>query len=207
MCNTPRVIGPAALLAACVLASAGPAQAQGLSVPDSWSAWHGKVAIGAAPSANRAAPLDANPNFSLTGDYYFTRSLLGAGTEGGFRASSGLIVGPRSQFWSGQPGLGASSGRSVGSRPFGTAAVAAAYVPYLRDPSLETATSTYLGLGYTRLSARGGWSFSADLGVLAQSPGVAGRVGRVFGAGQNLDDVVRDLRLAPMLQMGVSYAF
>ena len=203
MCNAPRVTGPAALLAACALASAAAAQAQGLSVPDSWSAWHGKVAVGPAPTANRTALLDTNPSFSLTGDYYFTRSLLGAGTAGGFRASSGLIVGPRSQFWSGQTGLGTGSALAVGSRPFGVAA----NVPYLRDPSLETATSTYLGLGYTGLSARGGWSFSADLGVLAQSPGVAGRVGRVFGAGQNLDDVVRDLRLAPMLQMGVSYAF
>jgi len=204
MCNAPRVTGLAALLAALALAGPGAAQAQGLSVPDSWSAWHGKVAVGPVPTPNRSTALiDANPNFSLVGDYFFTRSLLGAGTEGGFRASSGLIVGPRSQFWSGQPGLGAASALAVGSRPFGTAA----NVPYLRDPSLETATSTYLGLGYTGLSARGGWSFSADLGVLAQSAGVAGRVGRVFGAGQNLDDVVRDLRLAPMFQMGVSYAF
>jgi hypothetical protein len=42
---------------------------------------------------------------------------------------------------------------------------------------------------------------------VAQNPSNAGRLGRLFGSGQNLDDLVRDLRMTPMFQLGVSYAF
>ena len=64
-----------------------------------------------------------------------------------------------------------------------------------------------MGVGYTGLSVRGGWSVSADLGLVAQNPSNAVRLGRLFGSGQNLDDMVRDLRMTPMFQLGVSYAF
>jgi hypothetical protein len=62
-------------------------------------------------------------------------------------------------------------------------------------------------VGYTGLSARSRWSFSADVGIVAQNPSNAVRLGRLFGSGQNLDDIVRDLRMTPMFQLGVSYAF
>ena len=39
--------------------------------------------------------------------------------------------------------------------------------------------------------------------LIAQSPGGVLRLGR----GQSLDDVVRELRLEPVLQLGVSYSF
>jgi hypothetical protein len=189
---------------------------QGLAVSRDqadWSRWQGRISIGngGGNSFWRTPSLldqdTARPvSLSLMGDYYFTRSLLGVGTQGGFRATSGLIVGPRSQAWSGQPGLGAGSAFSVGNRLLlGSAAGTA---PYLRDPSTEgTATLPYLGVGYTGLSPRGGWSFSADLGLVAQYPGNAVRLGRAFGSGQSLDDAVRDLRMAPMFQFGVSYSF
>jgi hypothetical protein len=187
------------------------ADGQGLSVSRDaapWSSWQGRVSVG---NTNfwRSSLLDADsaraPSMSLMGDYYFTRSLLGVGVQGGFRATSGLIVGPRGQSWTGQPALGAGSTFSLGSRLFGAGS---STLPTLRDPASDTATLPYLGVGYTGLSARGGWSFSADLGVVAQNPGTAVRLGRAFGAGsQNLDDLVRDLRMTPVFQLGVSYAF
>jgi hypothetical protein len=199
-----------AALALTLSAGASAADGQGLSVSKdaaSWSNWQGRVAFGAPPSFWRSSlsepDTSRNPGLSLMGDYYFTRSLLGLGTEGGFRATSGLLVGPRAQLWGGQPGLNAGSAFSVGNRLFGAGSV----TPYLRDPSTDTATATYVGVGYTGLSARGGWSFSADLGMIAQGPGSSGRPGHMFGSGQNLDDAVRDLRLAPVVQFGVSYAF
>lgn len=187
------------------------ADGQGLAVSRDatpWATWQGRVSVGNA-GFWRGSLLDdaARPaaSMSLMGDYYFTRSLLGVGVQGGFRATSGVIFGPRSQAWAGQPGLGAGSSFGIGNRLFGAGA---GTLPYLRDPSAETATLPYVGVGYTGLSARGGWSFSADLGVVAQSPGSAVRLGRVFGSGgQNLDDLVRDLRMTPMFQLGVSYAF
>jgi|EndMetStandDraft_4_1072995.scaffolds.fasta_scaffold28322_3 hypothetical protein len=188
---------------------------QGLAVGHDqarWSRWQGRISIGSTGNSFWRSPslLDQDStrpvSLSLMGDYYFTRSVFGLGTQGGFRATSGLIVGPRSQAWSGQPGAGAGSTFSIGSRLLLGGAGGA--VPYLRDPSIEaTTTLPYLGVGYTGLSARGGWSFSADLGLVAQNPGNAVRLGRVFGSGQNLDDAVRDLRMSPMLQLGVSYSF
>jgi len=190
---------------------AAAADGQGLAIKRDaapWSTWQGRVSVGSGSTFWRSSLVDADAtrptSMSLMGDYYFTRSLLGFATQGGFRATSGLIVGPRAQAWSGQPGLGAGSAFSVGSRLFGSNTGA---VPYLRDPSTETATLPYLGVGYTGLSARGRWSVSADLGLVAQNPSTAVRLGRLFGSGQNLDDIVRDLRMSPMFQLGVSYAF
>jgi hypothetical protein len=64
-----------------------------------------------------------------------------------------------------------------------------------------------VGIGYSNLWGTSGWSFSADLGVVSQNPANAVRFGRVFGGSQGLDDVVRDMRLAPVVQLGVSYSF
>ena len=102
-------------------------------------------------------------------------------------------------MWPGQPGLAAGSAFSVGSQWFGQGAVLSASV----DPANDTATLPYLGLGYTGLSLRGGWSFSADLGLVARTPGNVVK----FGRSQSLDDTVRELRLELVLQFGVSYSF
>ena len=78
---------------------------------------------------------------------------------------------------------------------------------YPADPTVDNATLPYIGIGYSNLSPKSGWSFSADLGVVSQSPGNVVRFGRVFGGSQSLDDVFRDMRLAPVVQLGVSYSF
>ena len=165
-----------------------------------WARWQGRVSFGSAAGLSRWGAPEATglklSTLSLLGDYYFTRSLAGLGSAGGFRATSGVLLGPRSQSWAGQPGLSAGSAFSVNTQwPSQFAAV-----PSVAD---DTATVPYLGLGYTGLSPRGGWSFSADLGLVARYPGNAVK----FGRSQSLDDTVRELRLAPMLQFGVSYAF
>jgi hypothetical protein len=61
-------------------------------------------------------------------------------------------------------------------------------------------------VGYTSLYGKSGWGFSADFGLMALSPGSAVKLGRVLG-GQSLDDVLRDMRLSPLVQLGVSYSF
>ena len=171
-----------------------------------WARWQGRLSLGAPPAAWRAGATEsAAPKLtsaSVMGDYYFGRSLAGIGQPGGFRASSGLITGPRGVLSTGQPGLTAGGSFSTGSRLLGQTTAL-----YGAETTADNATLPYLGLGYTGLSVRGGWSFNADLGLVAQSPGNAVRLGRVFGGGQSLDDLVRDLRLAPLLQLGVSYAF
>ncbi len=156
-----------------------------------WARWQGRVSFGTeAPGLNTVG---------LMGDYYFTSSLTGSRRAGGFRATSGLLVGPRTQSWLGQPGLSAGAAFSVGNQPFGQTSA----LPAAGDNPSDNATLPYLGLGYTGLSLRGGWSFNADLGLVARSPGNVVK----FGRSQSLDDTLRELRLSPLLQLGVSYSF
>ncbi len=140
----------------------------------------------------------------LLGDVYFGSSAPArVNAPGGFRATSGLLVSARSAWLNAvstpSNGLLASDRRLFGP--------SAAPLSYSTDSSLESATVPYIGIGYSNLSAKSGWHFSADLGVVSQSPGNAVRFGRVFGGSQSLDDVVRDMRLAPVVQLGVSYSF
>ena len=94
-------------------------------------------------------------------------------------------------------GFRATSGIVIGSRaPFG-----------LADASADISTVPYVGVGYSNAWPKSGWRFNADLGVVSRSPGNVTGIGRVVGGSQSLDDLVRDLRLAPVVQLGVSYSF
>ena len=206
--TTWMLAGLISLVTAPFTAPAQAADGTGLAPnPEAWARWQGRLSFGTAAPALRAGWADINsagraPNrLSLMGDYYLSAPLISAGSAGGLRATSGVILGPRYQPWLGQSG-GAGSSFSIDSRSFGPGAM-----PYTNDSAGDSATLPYLGLGYTGLAARSGWSFSADLGLVAQSPGNASRLGRALGGGQSLDDAVRDLRLAPLFQVGVSYSF
>lgn len=173
-----------------------------------WARWQGRISMGTAAPAWRAG-LDGFEtsglklgSISLMGDYYFTRPLSGLGATGGFRATSGVVIGPRSQLWASQPGPGAGSAFSIERRLFGSAAT-----PPGSETANDSATLPYLGIGYTSLSSRGGWSLSADLGLLAVSPGNSVMLGRAASGSQGLEDKLREMRLAPVLQLGVSYSF
>ncbi len=201
------VWGCAALIGlACVPALAADGDALTLN-PDQlpWARWQSRLSLGTSTSSpnwlsgQSAYGQQTNKvsSASLMGDYYFGRSLVEPGNSGGFRATSGLIFGPRtSPLSSGQPTLAAGNAFSIGSRLFGQNALPSS------DANADNATLPYLGFGYTGLSARSRWSFSADLGLVAQQPG-----GLKMIRNQNLDDVVREMRLAPLVQLGASYAF
>ena len=190
-------------------------EGDGLKAPSAdltWARWHGRLSLGTSAPAWRASLSDlANAGLrvnaiTVSGDYYFTGALFDRTSLGGLRATSSLIVGPRAQAAAGQPTLGAQgSGISIERRLLGASAATLATAN--ADSSADQASIPYLGLGYTGLSLKGKWSFSADLGLVALNPGHVVRLGRVFGGGQTLDELLRDMRLAPILQMGVSYSF
>lgn len=166
-----------------------------------WARWQGRLSLVTTTDPWQLgveAPAVKVSSASLMGDYYFARSLIGRHRPGGLRATSGLIFGPRSAALTGQPGATGGSAFSIASRSIGRTAAL-----YPGDVAAETATLPYLGIGYTGLAPRSGWGFSADLGLIAKSPGNSPRV----GSGPSLDDLVRDMRMAPLLQFGVSYAF
>ena len=64
----------------------------------------------------------------------------------------------------------------------------------------------YSRIGYSGVGQRGDWGFNADLGLSAQNPGAALQLGRMFN-GASLGDTVLDLRLQPMIRLGMNYSF
>ena len=170
-----------------------------------WPRLQGRLSLSSASPAWTRTFGAATPGVSgltLMGDYYLTGSLLGAKRAGGFRATSGVVVGPRSAAAANLGAGSSGSGFNVDRRTTGQAITA---LP--GDQAVDTPTLPYLGIGYTGLSPRGGWSFNADLGLVSLSPGNAVNIGRFLGGGQSLDDTVRDMRWSPVVQLGVSYSF
>jgi hypothetical protein len=200
----------AALAFGATAAVAGVAGAGLLASADvAWPRWQGRLTLSGASSLRHADPMNVDAaglklsGASLVGDYYFARSLRGPGSGSGFRATSGLVLGPRSfsLLWA-PPGV--LSGRSLTVERRGIGLWGPGNRP---DTAADPGTVPYVGVGYTGLAGKGGWGFSADLGVMALGPSSAVKLGRVFTGGQSLDDSLREMRLSPVLQLGVSHSF
>lgn len=208
MPRVKRIGATLALAGYCALAHAGGGGGLTINADElQWPRWQGRLSVSMASAWNNTLGTSAQASptvgsLSLMSDYYLTGSLLGPKRAGGFRATSGVVIGPRAQAWGGPATASLGGAFSVDRRVFGQGPA----VP-LGDPSTESPTLPYLGVGYTGLSPRGGWSFHADLGLVSLSPGGAVKLGRVFTGTQSLDDTVRDMRWSPVLQLGVSYSF
>ncbi len=186
------------LLAPLVCATSLAQAADGLSVPtDAWQHWQTRISLSTLDTSTRVMAA------SLVSDYYFRGLRIGrAGASSGFRATSGVM------FGAGSAALGAagvpfrlSDGLSLGHLSQSTVGLPAI------DWGDTHAVRPYLGLGYTSLEPAGGWGFTADLGLVAENPAGAWRLGRALLGPQRLDDAVRALRLSPVLQLGVRYSF
>ena len=141
---------------------------------------------------------------SVLGDYYFGRDLANDADAGGFRATGGVFLGSRLGLWGGPPSAQMSSSLFIVERhSFSLLALPRG----AEQANQDSGTVPYLGLGYSGGSLKSGFSFSADLGLMALDPANAVRLGRSAGGGQSLDDVLREVRLAPLVQVGVSYQF
>ena len=139
---------------------------------------------------------------SLTSDYYFGANDQAAATlpPSGFRASGSLLIRPpgvplSDVAWSSRAGAGLGLPRWQTGPALGDGGGA------------QTSALPYLGVGYSDYSLKSGWGFWADIGVVAQPPGQALGMGRSLGGSQGVDELVRELRLSPMLQLGVNYSF
>ena len=170
----------------------------------------GRVRLGYGSAApDIAAPATAKlSGASVLGDYYFVGRLVTRdGDSSGFRATTGVFLGSRLGLWGGYgPAALSSSLVSVERHSFSLVSA---------QPGESASNSSnndggavpYVGLGYSSSSLKGGWGFSADLGVMALNPGSALRLGRSLGSVQSAEDLVRDLRLSPVVQIGASYSF
>ena len=171
-----------------------------------WARFQGRISYAAAApvAATPLAPSDGTglqvQGMSLMGDVYFGGSRTSAG---GFRATSGLIYGSRISLAGMSAMVPASGLVNVDRRVFGATPTGPSYAT---DPANDSSgTLPYIGVGYSSLAPRSGWSFSADLGLVSLAPSNAVRFGRVFGGSQNLDDVVRDMKLTPVVQLRAPY--
>jgi hypothetical protein len=173
-----------------------------------WPRWQGRMQVLGTSAWWRPAVADDTRDaagqrleaLSLLGDYYFLRQAAGPQAQSGFRATSGLIIGvPTNRVLSGFGQTGTGTGLAHPALPSPAAGLA---------ETVGTSTTVpYLGVGYTSASARGGWGFSADIGLVARSPGSAVKLGRVFSGNQPLEEMLREMRLSPLLNVGVSYSF
>ena len=158
-----------------------------------WPRWQARIGMDqAAPWRGDLAPADSGlRSMKLLGDVYLSGPGFGAGqVVGGLRATGGLLLGSRS------PLLGASPNGA----PLSLSVTQSLLTPVRGEEASDVPPVGYLGIGYSSLSLRGGWGFSADLGVMTGT-------GLRPPETRNLDDAVRELRLRPVLQLGVSYAF
>jgi hypothetical protein len=176
------------------------AQGGGLAPPSesTWSLPRLQARVGLntlQPTDGQMAPWQQQAGVVL-GDYYFRRARLGTSdVSSGFRATSGVWLGPRSLALS-TPALAGGQGLSM------TLSRQARLALPTDNASEPWSATPYLGLGWSGASLRGGWGMTADFGFAARSAN-----GLRPGTSQGLDDLLRELRLTPVLHLGVSYAF
>ena len=166
------------------------------------------VALDAAPGLRSAGnslrfgPGDLHMNLSVAepgtalvrarvlGDYYLTGPGFGGEqVSGGLRVTSGLAIGPRD-----------------GTTALPPSRLGGGLQWEAREPATDLFQSQgarvalpYIGLGYT--------SLSADIGLGGQRPGERVRFGAGNPTAAQFENMLNDLRLAPVIQLGVSYAF
>ncbi len=125
-------------------------------------------------SATLVLPATSTQTLRLLGDYQF--SALRLGDTGGLRLTGGLLINLR----------------------------AAPLLTTSPPPAADTGGALpYAGIGYASAGLRGGWGFSADLGLAALSLG-SPRLDRWLNGGGNIDTAAR---LQPMFRLGMNVAF
>jgi hypothetical protein len=193
---------------ACLLFAASVAQAQsGLRVGSSDAAgqepsWQARFGASTGTSSINAGTRWQLSAGQLLGDYYWSGLRpTWAGQSGGFRATSGVLFGPRSLAL-GTPALGLPQGPGL------TLSHSTWLSPGPGDALSAESWSPlpYFGIGYSGISLRGGWGFTADLGLIGTTGGLRARPDGPLGV-QGVDELLRELRLVPVLRIGAGYAF
>ena len=167
--------------------------ADGLQVTpvEAWPVLQARVNLLLARPAPGRSPMLQHA--ALLGDVYLERhgGDPDARWRGGFRATSGVVLG----------GIGPSVAAAAGDWSPSLLAVPQ------DGPAADRDVWPYVGFGYSGLAPRGGWGFSADLGIALRQGAAAAELGRaVFGL-RGWEGTLRRLDAMPMLQLGVHYRF
>jgi hypothetical protein len=183
--------------------AAAPCAAQGLNLPTAetlWPQWQARItllttggsALALAPLSESGAAPSGLRGGALVGDYVFASP-----TFGQFHASGGLLSG----HLGGLPLASALAGQRLGVAV--QRSVAPAWGPGAETP----ATLPYIGFGFSGAAGLAGLSLTADLGLVAERPEAAAGLGRALFGNQGMERSLRELRLAPVMQLGVRYTF
>lgn len=186
-----------------VAAAAGAGAAQGLNLPAAervWPQWQARItllttgggALALAPLSDSGAAPSGLRGGALVGDYVFASPAFGQ-----FRASGGLLSG----HLGGLPLASALAGQRLG------VAVQRGLAPAWAQGAQAPATLPYFGFGFSGAAGLAGLSLTADLGLVAERPAAAMGLGRALFGNQGMERSLRELRLAPVMQLGVSYTF
>jgi hypothetical protein len=159
-----------------------------------WPQWHARITVQTAAVsplsyshwADGAKAARSLQGAALLGDYYFATPAFGS-----FRASGGLMMGSTGGAW--------LSSASAGPR-LGLTVQTAGHVPPGAAEGL--ATMPYLGLGFSSALLGSNLALTADLGMVA-----GGNLGQALLGNQGMERALRELRLAPVFQLGVRYTF
>jgi hypothetical protein len=206
--STKRNVGHllASLLAGAglVLAAAPGRAADGLQAPATaalWPQWQARLSL----QSTSLSPLSMNrlleasalqrgvQGAALLGDYYFATPEFGR-----FRASGGVMLGAQG----GAPLMGSAAesrwGLAVGSGSFQSLGNASEY---------QAGAAPYLGLGFTSSGWHDSLAVTADVGVMSDRPSAMTGLAKVLFGTQGSDYSLREMRLSPVLQLGLRYTF
>ncbi len=179
----------------------GVSAGNGLTAPQGdwlWPQVQVRIAVqSAALSPLAGASLAGEPArgtaYGLQGGALLGDVVLAQPSFGVFRATSGVL-------------LGQAAGASLRDLSLGER-IGVSLLEGVAGPQGHVAnpiTLPYLGLGYRSPAVWSGLSLSADLGFTAAG---LGGVGRALAGQQAWDMALRDVRLAPLLQLGLRYSF
>ncbi len=170
-----------------------------------WPQWEGRVSVVLnTPGDAHSNPFSLVPVMGHGLKLHSLQVLSDYSVGGGFRASLGLIRGSTSSPL--LPGDG--GGLSVRTQQLDLVDPMSVNRP-AHDEAQRTVP--YVGVGYSdrviEASGYGAWRFNADLGLISLNSQNIGRIGRVFQGEQGVDELVRELRLRPVIKFSVNYAF
>jgi hypothetical protein len=181
----------------------GACVAQGLSLPAAealWPQWQARItlltgggaALALAPLSESGAAPTGLRGGALVGDYVFATPAFGR-----FRASGGVLSG----HLGGLPLASMPAGQRLGVD------VQRGVAPLWGPASEAPAALPYIGLGFSGAVGLVGLSLTADLGLVAERPEAAAGLGRALFGNQGMERSLRELHLAPVMQLGVRYTF
>jgi hypothetical protein len=173
---------------------------------DSWQPRVGVVVTHTGMHAARQPMLADTPAAGLK---LQSAHLLGDYAMGnGFQATIGLVRGATNLPWWQTPGTSMNN----------SAGLSIQQMDVLSHDSLPTLLSTqadrtvpYMGAGYSGsvANARGipTWRFQADLGIISLNASNSGHLGRVITGQQGFDELLREMRLRPVVKFSMNYKF